>query len=265
VFCSILPTTMMSILYLFIIRVNHVQLRLVQTNMYINGRIVQPGTGIVLPRAAGDTRILHTTSLSIDTEVTSEPIPRVFDESGRTNASTPATTTTQIQIHEVKAVRIIIILLFLFVLLTLPYFIITLVVSMGHWEPHAHPYYLHIISVLLFHTNNTCNALFYGYSNRRLRDSLITYLRKKISRQKQTESDIVSSQWLPSNRLSVMGDGSSVGHSQDSSHNSEISTFSAFSREAFISRDILGVLSNNSARNTMAQLSVNDHLITPIC
>ena len=249
---------MMFILYVGVIRVAYAKCQLI----YNDNRRIQPaGSGI--SRNGRDAHVLDSTLLSMDYSVTPEPIrPDPVDV-----GSVPSIPiiTPQVRGHEFKTTRIIIGLLFLFVFLTTPYFVITLVTSMGHWEPHAHPYFLHIISVLLFHTNSTCNALLYGYSNQRLRNSLINYLHKKIQRQKQTQSDTVTSQWLPNSRLSAMGDGSSVEYSQGSSHNSDISSLSAFSRDAFISRDILSVFTNYNTQNTMVSPSISEHILeTPI-
>ena len=57
----------------------------------------------------------------------------------------------------------------LYALLITPYFVVHLLSSMGHWEVDAHPYFLQVISVLLFHTNSVCNVLMYGYSNKDVR------------------------------------------------------------------------------------------------
>ena len=249
----------MFTVYVFIIRVANTKCHLPRND---NRRIIQPGVRGI-SRNGTDAHVSDTTLLSMNHGVATEPIRP--DPFGISSVPSIPINTPQVRGHEFKTTGIIIVLLFLFVLLTTPYFVITLVTSMGHWEPHAHPYFLHIISVLLFHTNSACNALLYGYSNQRLRNSLINYLRKKIQRQKRTQSDTVTSQWLPNSRLSVMGDGSSVEYSQGSSHNSNISSLSAFSRDAFISRDILSVFTNYNTQNTMLSPSFSEHLLeTPI-
>ena len=150
--------------------------------------------------------------------------------------------------------RLTVLLLSLFVLLTSPYFVITLVVSMGHWEPHTHPYFLHVISVLLFHANSTCNALFYGYSNRRLRDALLDHISAALPKKREAGAEFPPMQQLSISGLNFADDGSKERASRRNSQTSSLGGLSAASREAFAFRDSLDI---SHARHCRASPSIS--------
>ena len=80
-----------------------------------------------------------------------------------------------------KTFRLNMVILITFIVLTFPYFIIIIVISTGHWEPHTHPYYLHVISVLLYHTNTACNPVLFGYSRKPIRSKIRYFIESKCS------------------------------------------------------------------------------------
>ena len=168
--------------------------------------------------------------------------PGSVDDALRTSEALHQREPPRLPIYERQMLQLTVLLLSLFVVLTSPYFVITLVVSMGHWEPHSHPYFLHVISVLLFHANSTCNALFYGYGNRRLRDAVFDHLAAVLPTKRGEPTEFPPMQQLSISELAGAGDGSrpAPGRRRSrSSSSSSLGGLSAASREAFAFRDSL--------------------------
>ena len=141
--------------------------------------------------------------------------------------------------YKAKTARILFVILTLYLIFYIPYFVLNILASTGHWEPDGIPQVLYVSSALLLHTNSSCNPLFYGFTNRKIRTSVMKFL--KLDKKSLPKS-------MNADKISVMGDAASNG--------SDISALSNLSREGLASRDIISIYQNaNVSRSPVEHFS----------
>ena len=226
--CFILPTTLMLVFYGFVMRV---------AQQRAAGRSKNPF------RKAPDRENIRYSPTG--RSKSSYPL---HPSAGNSNRAWNSSQGEGIHLHKVKAARILFIVITLYIACITPYFVINIALATGHWNPRGFPYIVYLGSILLLHSNNSCNPLFYGFANRRLRMTLTDYLRRKLGR-----SGVVATaeyhvkRGRTNSRISIMGESSdcSMGGNltRRVSQSSDISALSCMSREAFVSRDLLDIYS----------------------
>ncbi len=210
----ILPTTLILVFYGFIIRVAYKRVSKKEKNPFR-----MPSSRVGSMDTISDVSNLSMPNNAICNLNTMLPL----DNSRHTK-----------RLYQVKTARIIFLVLSLYIVCVTPYFAINVIVSSGHWVATGFPQTIYLASTLILNTYSSCNPLFYGFANRRLRSSLKNYLRSKVTHTNTIEHRLRKRR---NSKLSVMGDSCSVsGHR--GSVCSDISALSAMSRDALVNHDL---------------------------
>ena len=81
---------------------------------------------------------------------------------------------------KVKDSKLLVIHVILFLLTVTPYFVMTLILSTGHWSSIEFPNSVYISFVLLLHTNCCISPLLCGFSNERIRLVLVDTIKQRM-------------------------------------------------------------------------------------
>ena len=79
----------------------------------------------------------------------------------------------------VKAAQILLPIILIYLVTIIPYTLLNIMLSSGQWSLYGFPQSAYIGSVLLLQTNAFLSAIFYGFTNKRLRQGLMSLLADK--------------------------------------------------------------------------------------
>ena len=225
--CFILPTTLMLVFYGFVVRVA----RRRATDRDKNPFRFTSASAMSFLNPQMD--ICNTTRRHID---------NCSPDNGPRSATLRGDSRPR-YVCKVKIARMLLLVMVLYIACLTPYFAINIALATGHWNMQGFPYIFYLGSVLLVHSNSSCNPLLYGFANRRLRLALVDFLRSKMSRLTAAMTGGCRVRRRSSSKISIMGDDSSDGsnHFRRGSQLSDTGGFSTISQDP--------IASNRNRRN----------------